>query len=357
MCNKRYRFARGLVRCVVCMVVCGALFGKPLAEAPAEEAQGIDSTALAGPVADVAGEDVIRDAPSDSVNVVGAEAATESQEGVRGEARQKLTETASRLGETFSPGKMIAALFVLISTYIAIRILAWAIALLANRFGQYRLKLMVLVPIVRILAWTGAIFVVTFGIFSPRIDALLAFSASAGIAIGFASQDILKNIFGGILIILDRPFQVGDKIQVGNHYGEVVNIGLRTVRLVTPDDSLVSVPNAELVNQSVSNANSGALDCQVVIEFHLSANADITRAKKIAYEAAATSRLVYLKKPVVVLVQDVYKRRFLTKLKVKAYVLDARYEAAFASDVSERAKAAFVAEGFYEETRAMDASF
>ncbi|MCB0314052.1 MAG: mechanosensitive ion channel, partial [Calditrichaeota bacterium] len=53
-------------------------------------------------------------------------------------------------------------------------------------------------------------------------------------AIGFAAQDILKNIFGGLMLLLDRPFQVGDKIEAGGHYGEVVQIGLRTVRIVTP---------------------------------------------------------------------------------------------------------------------------
>jgi hypothetical protein len=89
------------------------------------------------------------------------------------------------------------------------------------------------------------------------------------------------------------------------------------------------------------------LDCQVAIELYLPIDVDIRYAKKIAYEAAATSRFVYLNKPIVVMVQDMYDKGFLTKLKVKAYVLDTRYEFAFASDVSERAKAAFVDAGFY----------
>lgn len=290
---------------------------------------------------------------SDSGNVVeGASAASDSgavdsvvgDEGKK--ATKQLTETAERLGDIFAAGNIIAALFLLASTYVLVWLMTWLIGIAAERFGQYRLKLMMLVPIVRILMWAGTLYLI-IAIFGPSEEKLFAFAASAGLAIGFASQDVLKNIFGGLLIILDRPFQVGDKIQVGSHYGEVVNIGLRSVRIVTPDDNLVSVPNSEMVNQSVANANAGALDCQVVIELHLPIDVDLRRAKKLAYEAAATSRFVYLNKPIVVMVSDMYDKGFLTKLKVKAYVLDTRYEFAFASDVSERAKGAFVEAGFY----------
>ncbi|MCI0697073.1 mechanosensitive ion channel family protein [candidate division KSB1 bacterium] len=71
------------------------------------------------------------------------------------------------------------------------------------------------------------IYFIIAAVLSPPIETLIAVTASAGIAIGFASQDILKNIFGEIMILLDRPFQVGDKIEVGSYYGEVAQIGLR----------------------------------------------------------------------------------------------------------------------------------
>ena len=294
-------------------------------------------------------EDVQTDsAVTTSVPIVETPAQTDTASGVREQTTRQLSETASRVRNIFSLGNIFAAVFILIATYASVRLMTWLIGIGAARFGQYRLKLMMLIPIVRILMWAGAIYLVIAGVFSPSTDKLFAFAASAGLAIGFASQDVLKNIFGGLLIILDRPFQVGDKIQVGSHYGEVVNIGLRTVRIVTPDDSLVSIPNAELVNQSVSNSNAGALDCQVVTELFLSPDVDLGQAKKLAYEAAATSRFVYLNKPIVVMVQDAYDKGFLTKLKVKAYVLDTRYESAFSSDVAERAKAAFVEAGFYD---------
>lgn len=72
------------------------------------------------------------------------------------------------------------------------------------------------------------------------------------------------------------------------------------------------------------------------------------KAKAIAYSAAANSRYVYLDKPIVVHVKDEFKETFLTHLKVKAYVIDTRYEFAFASDVTETAKTEFLREGLLQ---------
>jgi len=159
--------------------------------------------------------------------------------------------------------------------------------------------------------------------------------------VGLAGQDLLKNLFGGLILVFDQPFQVGDKIRVGGTYGEVVSIGLRSTRIVTPDDSRVSVPNAQVVDQQVSNANTGELNCQVVTDLYLPGWADEAKAKRIAFDAAGSSKYVYLNKPIVVLVSDVFKETFLTQIRVKAYVMDPRLEFLFQSDVTERARAGF----------------
>jgi small-conductance mechanosensitive channel len=138
------------------------------------------------------------------------------------------------------------------------------------------------------------------------------------------------------MILFDRPFQVGDKIQIGKYYGEVISIGLRTVRIITPDDSLVSIPNSEIVNQSVSNANSGESHCQVVAEFYLPAHIDLLKAKKIAFKAAAVSRYIYSNKPISIIhINEIHEGKSLLKMRLKAYVLDIRYEFLFATEMTE----------------------
>jgi small-conductance mechanosensitive channel len=236
---------------------------------------------------------------------------------------------------------VVWALLVLVLFNYTIRTLVWVLDQLAERSVTRRLFYKKLVPITRILLWVFAAYLIVRVIFQVDAQGFLAAAAAVGVAIGFAAQDLLKNLFGGIILVFDQPFQVGDKISAGGTYGEVVSIGLRSTRIVTPDDNLVSVPNAQVVDGQVANANAGELNCQVVTDLYLPGWIDEARAKKIAFEAAASSKYVYLNKPIVVLVKDEFKETFLTHLKVKAYVLDPRYEFLFESDVTERARAGF----------------
>jgi len=240
------------------------------------------------------------------------------------------------LSELISFSKIFWSLVFLIVGYYLIRFFARVLELFAERSTTYRIRIKSFIPVVKILGWTVLIFLIIIGILQPPASTILAFSASIGVAVGFAAQDIIKNIFGGVMVLFDRPFKVGDKIQIGDHYGEVVEIGLRSTRIVTPDDSLVSIPNGEVVSHSVSNANAGEPNCQVVTEVYLPIDADTTLARSIATEAAKVSRYVYLNKPIVVVFNNEYQlQNSLLKMKIKAYVLDIRDEFKFKSEVTE----------------------
>ncbi|MGI9542721.1 MAG: mechanosensitive ion channel family protein [Cyclobacteriaceae bacterium] len=238
--------------------------------------------------------------------------------------------------ETISFTKVLFSILFLVVAYFIIKMVTKLLNLFAERSTRYRITIKGIIPVFRILGWVLVIYLVIQGIISPPIETVIAVTASVGIAVGFAAQDILKNIFGGLMILFDRPFKVGDKIEVGKYYGEVVEIGLRSTRVITPDDSLVSVPNAEIMNQSVSNANSGEANCQVVAEIYLPLTVDTDRVRTIALETAQVSRYIYLNKPVVVLFfNEVKERRSYLKMRLKAYVADIRDEFAFKSDMTE----------------------
>ncbi len=137
------------------------------------------------------------------------------------------------------------------------------------------------------------------------------------------------------MIILDKPFQVGDKIDVDGNYGEVTEIGLRSVRIVTEDDSVVTIPNAEMMNKSVSNSNSSALDCQVVAELFLDNSIDIGAVSEVCKKAAMTSKYTYLNKPIFVhATRGTLGPRDFVKIRLKAYVLDIRFEQELRSDMT-----------------------
>lgn len=240
------------------------------------------------------------------------------------------------LSDYFSVPKILLTLLILALTYLFLRVVSGLLTVWGERTTRHRVTIKGFIPVVRIVTWIGSFSFIIVAIFRPPMASVLAISASIGVAVGFAAQDLLKNIFGGIIIIIDKPFQIGDKIQIGSHYGEVTGIGLRSTRLVTPTDNLVSVPNAEVMSHSVANANAGEENCQVVTEVYLPLSADIGRIRKTAMETAMVSRYVFLNKPVVVLFsQENVGQRVLLKVKIKAYVNDLRNEFQFQSDVTE----------------------
>ena len=241
------------------------------------------------------------------------------------------------------------SLMVLVVFHFAIRILIWVLETLAERSVRRRLTFKWLIPITRMALWALAAYLVVHTVFRVDAQGILAASAALGVALGFAAQDLLKNVFGGLTVVFDQPFQVGDKIAVGGTYGEVVSIGLRSTRIVTADDDLVTVPNSLVVQEQVANANAGKLNSQVVTDLYLPGRVDERKAKKIAFEAAVTSKYVFLNKPIQVFVEDEFRTTFVTHLKVRAYVLDPRFEFLLRSDITERARDGFRAAGLVAE--------
>lgn len=241
------------------------------------------------------------------------------------------------------------SLVVIVVFHFLIRALAWILETLAERSVKRRLSIKWLIPITRMTLWGIAAYLILSTVFRVDAQGLLAASAAFGLALGIAAQDLLKNVFGGLIVVFDQPFQVGDKISVGGTYGEVVSIGLRSTRIVTADDNLVTVPNSQVVEEQVANANAGQLNCQVVTDLYLPGRVDERKAREIAFEAAVTSQYVFLSKPIVVLVGDEFRTTFVTRVRVKAYVLDPRFEFLMQSDITERARDGFRAAGLMPE--------
>lgn len=75
----------------------------------------------------------------------------------------------------------------------------------------------------------------------------------AGLTVGFAARDALSNVISGLIIYWDRPFVLGDLIDIGGHYGRVDRITLRSTRVVTRDGRMLAIPNSDVVNSTVAS--------------------------------------------------------------------------------------------------------
>jgi len=89
-----------------------------------------------------------------------------------------------------------------------------------------------------------------------NVTSLIAGLGIGGLAVALAAQETLANIFGSIAIFADRPFGVGDRVQVEGFDGPVESVGLRSTRIRTLDGTLVTVPNAKMAHANVNNVQA-----------------------------------------------------------------------------------------------------
>jgi len=88
-----------------------------------------------------------------------------------------------------------------------------------------------------------------------KLSALLGAAGIFGIAIGFASQTSVSNIISGIFLISERPFSIGDTIQVGTTVGEILSVDLLSVKLRTVDNRFVRIPNEDMIKTPIINVS------------------------------------------------------------------------------------------------------
>jgi small-conductance mechanosensitive channel len=233
---------------------------------------------------------------------------------------------------------------IIIIAYVLVFILTFLLRKVSEQVGQYRIIVKTLIPLLKFVIYLWAIYFIIVAVISPSLTEAVAFSGLLGAALGFGLKDLFADAVGGITITFEKPFQIGDKITFGKYYGEVIDIGIRGTRLVTPDANTVTVPNYLIFTESVASGNYGKLDMMVVIDLYIDPRSDVIRGIKILKDAVVTSKYVYISPnhPYTVLFEDF---AYYHRLRAKAYVNDLRQEFEFKSEVARRAWTAYRQEG------------
>ena len=239
-------------------------------------------------------------------------------------------------------GGVLTSCFVGLGAWLLLRFLESTVAQLSHQFADRRLFLQKISTVLRFVIYivtSLAVLVLSFRI-DDKVLALIG--GTIAVSVGFAVKDLVASFIAGIMIMVDRPFQVGDRVSFGGEYGDITAIGLRSVRMQTLDDNTVTIPNNKFISEMTSCGNYGALDMQIGIDFYAGVDQDIELAARLVKECAVSSRFTYLPKPVVVLVSQVIMDSYVAvRLRLKLYVLDTQYEKALESDVSVRVLSAF----------------
>ena len=143
-------------------------------------------------------------------------------------------------------------------------ILLYALSHIAEEWGMTQLEKWVkrtptslddkLLPIVKqlISAATWAIGItIILSYLGVDVSAIVTSLGIGGIALALASQELIKNFFGGLMLIMDGTFQVGDRIKIGSLEGKVIGISLRTIHIQLDDGSVAHIPNSQLLKNTV----------------------------------------------------------------------------------------------------------
>lgn len=239
------------------------------------------------------------------------------------------------------PGLPFAAL-ALVLTWLTNRAVGDFLSRAAARFTHRRLLLNQLGTLSRFVVYLVGLSAAVSLAVKLTEQVVLALTGTVAVTVGFALKDLAASVIAGIIILLDRPFQVGDRVSFGGVYGEISEIGLRSVRLVTLDDNVITIPNNKFLTDMVSSGNWGALDMLIQMDFHVGIDQDFALAKRLVADSLTSCRYVYTKKPWTVLVNEVsVAEHFAFRLRAKVYVLDVQYEKAMETDVTERVYTAF----------------
>ena len=184
---------------------------------------------------------------------------------------------------TYAP-KVFAALLIFIAFHFAYKLSAKPIKMILHKTHMEKSLVRILIDNIYrfLLLFMGLMMAANqLGI---DVGAALAGIGIAGIAIGFAAQDVLSSVIAGFMIFFDKPFKVGDWISVDGNYGEVTEVTIRSTRIRTLNNTYVVIPNKIIVDEVLDN-HSLYGETRVEVPVGIAYKEDIPKAREVLLEA------------------------------------------------------------------------
>ena len=196
---------------------------------------------------------------------------------------EQFLKTAIDLATTYG-GKIVLALVALLIGSIVVKLLSKGIAKAIDKTKLDTTIKQVAKNVVKFLL--NAILVIcVIQILGVDMSSVIAILASCGLAVGLALQGALSNLAGGIMILIFKPFKVGDYINSAGAEGVVKDISVFYTKIMTVDNKQVFVPNGDLMNATVTNF-SAADTRRVDIDFKITNDIDVEFVKQVLRGAA-----------------------------------------------------------------------
>ncbi|MDI6654678.1 MAG: mechanosensitive ion channel family protein [Candidatus Hydrothermarchaeota archaeon] len=133
----------------------------------------------------------------------------------------------------------------------------------------------------------GAGLMIFLSLWNVDITPLLATAGIAGLVVAFAAKDTIANFFGGISVFMDRPYKVGDYIILDSgERGEVAAIGMRSTRIKTRDDVLITIPNSIMANTKIINESAPIPRFRLRVPIGVAYGSDVDKVEEVLIKIA-----------------------------------------------------------------------
>ena len=191
--------------------------------------------------------------------------------------------------------------------------------------------------------------VMALDLLGVNVMPFIAGAGVAGVAIGFAAKDTLSNLIAGVLLIIDRPFEVGDRIEVWRApsgsatWGDVIDIGLRATKIKTTDNIVIIIPNNEIMLRDIINYTTITEKIRVRIDIGVAYDADMQKAKSIMLQAAESADWVSKEPPPKVVVRNFGESS--VDLQVRVWIANPRKRMDTISYITDKVKELFDEQG------------
>jgi len=120
-----------------------------------------------------------------------------------------------------------------------------------------------------------------------NLTSLNVLIGAIGVGLGFGLQNITSNFFSGLILLLERPIRIGDRVEIGGTVGEVREIAARATTLVTDENVAVIVPNSQFISERVTNWSRPNVLTAYVLTFHIRRDSDPDLVRRTLLEAAS----------------------------------------------------------------------
>lgn len=193
-----------------------------------------------------------------------------------------------------------------------------------------------IVPLFLMICWFFVIYIIMTQILNLTYISLVSLIVVIGLALALAFRDILRDIIAGLVVPFEDHIEKGNKIKIGNIFGEITKTGFRETLIKQSNGNIIVIPNSQILKENIISVSAEPENCPVRVDFYLPLTSNLDKCREIAHKSAIVSPYLFLDKPVTVqFSNELANDQSIIKMRIKAYLRKIEFQSLFTSELTE----------------------